>query len=71
MEKGLPEFSVAEKEHVGEELSDVLIYLVDLAAQCHIDLPAAVYNKLHKNAAKYPVQVSSFIYYPPEYNSSF
>ena len=40
---------------VGEELSDVLIYLVDLAEQCQIDLPSAVRDKMKKNAAKYPV----------------
>lgn len=39
---------------MGEELSDVLIYLVDLAEQCHIDLPAAVVDKMKKNADKYP-----------------
>lgn len=53
---GLPEFSSQEKVRVGEEMSDVLIYLVDLAEQCQIDLPAAVRDKMKKNAAKYPVQ---------------
>ncbi|XP_066950178.1 dCTP pyrophosphatase 1-like [Macrobrachium rosenbergii] len=53
--RGLPEFSSHEKMRVGEELSDVLIYLVDLAEQCQIDLPSAVRDKMKKNAAKYPV----------------
>lgn len=52
--RGLPEFTAQEKVRVGEELSDVLIYLVDLAEQCHIDLPAAVVDKMKKNAVKYP-----------------
>ena len=43
-----------EREHLGEELSDVLIYLVRLAEQCHVDLPAAVVRKFQLNAAKYP-----------------
>lgn len=30
-----------EKTHLGEELSDVLIYLLRLADMCEIDLPAA------------------------------
>ena len=31
-----------DKVHLGEELSDVLIYLVQMAEGCHVDLPAAV-----------------------------
>lgn len=44
----------ADREHLGQELSDVLIYLVRLAEQCHVDLPAAVMNKFKLNALKYP-----------------
>ena len=32
----------------------MIIYLIDLAAKCHIDLPAAIHDKLQKNAQKYP-----------------
>ncbi len=39
---------------MGQELSDVLIYLVRLAEQCHVDLPAAVLDKFKLNAQKYP-----------------
>lgn len=49
------ELSVKEREHVGQELSDVLIYLLDLSARCHIDLPAAAMAKMTANAKKYPV----------------
>ncbi|KAK3848753.1 hypothetical protein Pcinc_044467, partial [Petrolisthes cinctipes] len=52
--RGLPEFSASDKTRVGEELSDVLIYLIDLAEQCHIDLPSAVLDKMAKNAAQVP-----------------
>ena len=38
----------------GEELSDVLLYLVRLADACHVDLAEAVLRKLTKNADKYP-----------------
>ncbi|XP_050697928.1 dCTP pyrophosphatase 1-like [Eriocheir sinensis] len=51
---GLPEFSAHDKMRVGEEMSDVLIYLIDLAKQCRIDLPSAVKDKIRKNALKYP-----------------
>ncbi|XP_047481559.1 dCTP pyrophosphatase 1-like [Penaeus chinensis] len=54
--RGLPDFSAHEKTRVGEELSDILIYLVDLAEQCEIDLPRAVKEKMVKNAEKYPVE---------------
>ena len=39
----------------GEELSDVLIYLVRLADRCDVDLGAAVRDKMRKNGEKYPV----------------
>ncbi|KAL4856116.1 dCTP pyrophosphatase 1 [Chlorella vulgaris] len=51
---GLPGFSSQERRHVGEELSDVLLYLVRLSDVCGIDLAAAVTAKLASNAAKYP-----------------
>ncbi len=47
-------WTAPEKEHLGQELSDVLIYLVRLAEQCEVDLPAAVLDKFKLNAAKYP-----------------
>ncbi|RUS80003.1 hypothetical protein EGW08_012237 [Elysia chlorotica] len=53
--EGLPELSPAEREHVGQEVSDILIYLLDFATRCKIDLPAAVVRKMAANAKKYPV----------------
>jgi len=38
----------------GEEMSDVLLYLVRLADRCGVDLGAAVLRKVRLNAAKYP-----------------
>lgn len=55
VKKGIPSFTDAEKEHLGEELSDVLIYLIRLADRCEIDLPLAALKKIEKNAKKYPV----------------
>ena len=51
---GLSDWPDKEKEHLGQELSDVLIYLVRLAERCHIDLPTAVISKLELNRKKYP-----------------
>src|SRR5215211_1985280 len=48
----------AEAEHVGEELADILLYLVRLADILGVDLEAAVEAKLTVNACKYPVEVS-------------
>uniref|UniRef100_A0A673VPS2 dCTP pyrophosphatase 1 n=1 Tax=Suricata suricatta TaxID=37032 RepID=A0A673VPS2_SURSU len=41
-----------------EELSDVLIYLVALAALCHVDLPQAVLSKVDINWRHYPAHLS-------------
>jgi dCTP diphosphatase len=37
---GLPGWSESEKEHLGEELSDVLLYLIRLADRCQIGADA-------------------------------
>lgn len=41
-------------QHLGEEVADVLMYLVQLADRAGIDLEAAVERKLLLNARKYP-----------------
>lgn len=40
---------------VGEEIADVLLYLLQLADKLGIDIVAAAHGKLALNAAKYPV----------------
>lgn len=40
---GLPGWSDKEREHVGEELSDVLIYLISLEDKCGVDLSRYTY----------------------------
>lgn len=52
--RGLPEFSAKEKVHVGEEMSDVFVYLVRLADVCGVDLESAITRKIELNAKKYP-----------------
>ncbi|XP_022948897.1 dCTP pyrophosphatase 1-like [Cucurbita moschata] len=53
--RGLPNWSAADKEQLGEELSDVLLYLVRLADVCRVDLGRAALSKILKNATKYPL----------------
>lgn len=46
--------SAENKHSVGEELADILLYLVRLSDKLGIDLREAALLKLEKNAAKYP-----------------
>jgi dCTP diphosphatase len=52
--KGLAGWGEPEKEHLGEELSDVLLYLIRLSDMCGVDLGDAATRKIVKNAVKYP-----------------
>eukprot|EP00210_Caulerpa_lentillifera_P005349 g5111.t2 len=54
VERGLPDFSDEEKNHVAEEIADVLLYLIRLSDVCGFDLGQAAINKLQINAQKYP-----------------
>uniref|UniRef100_A0A7S3EEI3 Protein-lysine N-methyltransferase RMAR00112_LOCUS17155 n=1 Tax=Rhodosorus marinus TaxID=101924 RepID=A0A7S3EEI3_9RHOD len=51
-------FSDAEKHHIAEEMSDVLVYLIRLADKCGVDLPNAVLAKMIKNEEKYPAHLA-------------
>ncbi|OIW07606.1 hypothetical protein TanjilG_29979 [Lupinus angustifolius] len=55
--KGLPDWKEEEKVHLGEELSDVLLYLVRLSDMCGVDLGKAALRKVQLNAIKYPSKV--------------
>lgn len=55
--KGLPDWKEEEKIHLGEELSDVLLYLVRLSDICGVDLGKAALRKVQLNAIKYPAQI--------------
>ncbi|KAM3624292.1 uncharacterized protein V6R79_021677 [Siganus canaliculatus] len=52
--EGLPDWSESEREQLAHELSDVMIYLVELAEKCRVDLPQAVLRKMALNRLKYP-----------------
>ncbi len=44
------------KERIGEEVADVLLYLLQVADHSEIDLAQAVKSKLARNALKYPAK---------------
>ncbi|XP_075948042.1 glutamyl-tRNA(Gln) amidotransferase subunit B, mitochondrial [Anarhichas minor] len=52
--EGLPDWTESEREQLAQELSDVMIYLVELAEKCRVDLPQAVLRKMALNRLKYP-----------------
>ena len=58
---GLPSFSAQARKHVGEEMSDVLLYLVRMADRCNIDLGVAAVEKLAQNALRYTPQVARIV----------
>jgi len=45
-----------QRQQVGHEIADVLLYLLQLADKLDIDPVAAAHQKLAINAAKYPVE---------------
>lgn len=44
----------SQREHLKEELADILIYCINLANAYDIDISSCVFEKLQKNAKKYP-----------------
>lgn len=44
----------AKLEHLGDEVADVMLYLLQIADHSGVDMAAAVERKLAKNALKYP-----------------
>jgi NTP pyrophosphatase (non-canonical NTP hydrolase) len=56
----------ARLSEVRDELADVLCYALALANELHIDLSSALRDKMVKNAAKYPAELSRGRFDPPE-----
>ncbi len=52
------DLDVAKKDRLGQELSDVLYWVVLIAHDAGIDLASAFVQKLAHNEAKYPVEKS-------------
>ena len=51
---------------VRDEIADVLCYLLALANELNLDLSGAIRDKMVKNAAKYPADLSRGRYAPPK-----
>ena len=45
----------ARHQHLGEEIADVMLYLLQIADHSGVDMVAAVERKLSLNALKYPI----------------
>ncbi|KAJ6334144.1 hypothetical protein OIU78_011116 [Salix suchowensis] len=54
--RGLPDWKDEEKEHLGEELSDVLLYLVRLSDVCGVDLGKGCHEKAGGQCYQVPGQ---------------
>ena len=52
------QLSAPKRNAAGEEMADVLLYLIQLSASLDIDLLSAARAKLAANALKYPVERS-------------
>ena len=50
--------SSEKREHIEEEMADVLFFMMRFASFYDVDLAAALEKKIAKNAAKYPVEKS-------------
>lgn len=57
-ESRLAHRDAAAQQRIGEEVADVLLYLLQVADHCQIDVPRAVRDKLAKNAIKYPTKLT-------------
>ena len=44
------------KQAISDEVADVLLYLLQVADRCEIDVERALRDKLARNALKYPVE---------------
>lgn len=55
-EEQIREIIKSKKEELGDELADVLYYLLLLSFEFNIDLKQAFVRKMEKNANKYPVE---------------
>jgi len=46
------------KTRVSDEMADVFVYLLRMASKTGIDLDTAIREKMEKNKAKYPIELS-------------
>jgi NTP pyrophosphatase (non-canonical NTP hydrolase) len=55
-ESRLAHRDAAAKQRIGEEVADVLLYLLQVADHCQVDVSQAVRDKLARNALKFPAK---------------
>ena len=56
--EALNSYVASHKEELGDELSDVLFWVLQISSDLGIDIGEAFMAKLEKNAQKYPVEKS-------------
>lgn len=55
-EEQMKEILISKSEHIGEELADILFFILRFSQMYDIDLSAILKDKLAKNELKYPVE---------------
>jgi len=57
-EEEIKEYTKTHKDHIGEELSDVLYWVLLMSDDLGIDIAKSFEEKIEKNRKKYPVEKS-------------
>jgi NTP pyrophosphatase (non-canonical NTP hydrolase) len=47
--------STEQAEDVADELADIMMFAIEFASVCNIDITSAIASKLDKNASRYPI----------------
>jgi len=48
--------STEHAEDVADELADIMMFAIEFASVCNIDIASAITSKLEKNAVRYPIE---------------
>ena len=56
-------YGLKNRDRIGEELADVLIYCLSMANVLDIDVSSAILNKLARDREKYPVEKFKGVYF--------
>jgi len=55
-EEEIKEYVQTHKEHIGEEIADVLYWVLLMSHDLEIDIVNALHRKMEKNEKKYPIE---------------